>query len=107
MSAQPELADGTGDHPGTLLSERDHALLDFERDWVEGRGPKESAIRTRFGIPAARYYQLLHTLIDSPIALAYDPMLVRRLQRIRAARSSARSARRFRTTSPTDQDRLS
>jgi hypothetical protein len=44
-------------------------------------------------VSAARYYQLLGALIDSPVALASDPMLVKRLQRMRHARAEARSRR--------------
>ncbi len=75
------------------LTERDEAILAFERQWWRHAGAKEQAIRQDFGLSAARYYQLLGTLIDSPAALAHDPMLVKRLQRLRDARTAARSAR--------------
>ena len=42
-----------------------------------------------------RYYQILNGLIDAPEALAFDPMLVKRLRRMRATRQRARSARRL------------
>ena len=45
--------------------------------------------------PSTRYYQVLNALIDRPEALAFDPLLVRRLRRLRAARQRARSARRL------------
>ena len=79
-------------------------LLDFERDWADRVGAKDAAIRAEFSIPAARYYQMLYALIDSPAALRSDPLLVRRLQRLRDARSRARAARTFRTDSISDQD---
>lgn len=75
-------------------------VLDFERAWASRIGPKDAAIRSEFSIPAARYYQMLYALIDSPAALRSDPLLVRRLQRLRDARFRARAARTFRT----DQD---
>lgn len=75
------------------LSERDQAVLAFERQWWRHVGAKEQAIRTTFSLSAARYYQLLGALVDSPLALAADPMLVKRLQRMREARSEARAAR--------------
>jgi hypothetical protein len=75
-------------------------VLDFERAWASRIGPKDAAIRSEFSIPAARYYQMLYALIDSPAALRSDPLLVRRLQRLRDARSRARAARTFRS----DQD---
>jgi hypothetical protein len=75
------------------LSRRDAAILAFERLWWKHAGVKEQAIRDEFGLSAARYYQLLGALIDSPSALAHDPMLIKRLQRVRDARTAARSAR--------------
>jgi len=75
------------------LSERDQAVLAFERQWWRHVGAKEEAIRATFGLSAARYYQLLGALVDSPLALAFDPMLVNRLQRMRSVRSEARASR--------------
>ncbi len=85
-SAQPE-ADG--------LSRRDREILAFERQWWKYAGAKEQAIRDLFDMSATRYYQVLNTLIDAPEALAADPMLVKRLRRLRASRQRARSARRL------------
>jgi hypothetical protein len=56
---------------------------------------KEAEIRVEFEMSPARYYQVLNRVIDSPAALAYDPQLVARLQRLRHARTSARAARSF------------
>jgi hypothetical protein len=81
--------------PEEGLSERDSGILEFERQWWKYAGAKEQAIRELFDMSAARYYQVLNTLIDSPAALAADPMLVKRLRRLRAARQRARSARRL------------
>jgi hypothetical protein len=44
---------------------------------------------------ATRYYQVLNGLIDRPEALAFDPMLVKRMRRLRASRQRQRSARRL------------
>lgn len=83
------------DHPVTTsLSERDQAILAFERQWWKYSGAKETAIRELFGLSATRYYQLLNALIDTPEALAADPLLVKRLLRIRGERQRSRSARR-------------
>lgn len=79
--------------PNEPLAERARALLDFERDWPVHQGDKERAIRDRFDISAARYYQLLARLADSDAALDYDPLTVRRLRRRRAERQSQRTAR--------------
>jgi hypothetical protein len=75
------------------LDERAREILDFERGWWLGPGPKEREIRKRFRLSPARYYQLLNRLIDSPDALRHDPMLVKRLRRLRAARRRQRFAR--------------
>lgn len=77
------------------LDHRAREILDFEREWWRVPGPKERAVRERFGLSAARYYQLLNRLIDTPEALRYDPMLVRRLRRLRAARRRRRFARQL------------
>src|SRR4051794_14533117 len=77
------------------LPERDREILAFERQWWKYAGAKEQAIRELFDMSATRYYQVLNALIDRPEALAHDPMLVKRLRRMRAARQRARSARRL------------
>lgn len=70
-------------------------ILDFERDWGKVWARKELAVRARFGISPARYYQLLNRLIDQPEALEHDPMLVQRLRRLRETRRRRRFARRL------------
>jgi hypothetical protein len=72
------------------LTDRDRAILDFERMWWTEPGPKESAIRDRFELSGTRYYQILHELLDDPEALDYDPLVVRRLRRLRDRRRRAR-----------------
>lgn len=77
------------------LSERDAAILDFERQWWKYAGAKEAAVREKFDMSSTRYYQVLNALIDRPEALEADPLLVRRLRRLRAQRQRQRSARRL------------
>jgi len=79
------------------LTDRDRAILDFERTWwVEPGpsgarpGPKGAAIQARIGLSPARYYQLLGELIGSPAAAAYDPLVVRRLRKLQSSRRRAR-----------------
>ena len=74
------------------LSRREHEMLTFERQWWRQAGAKETAIRNRFGVPPTRYYQVLNALVDRPDALAADPLLVRRLRRLRRARARTRSS---------------
>jgi hypothetical protein len=83
------------DAAGTSLSERDREILDFERQWWKYAGAKETAVREKFDMSSTRYYQVLNALIDRPEALETDPLLVRRLRRLRAARQRQRSARRL------------
>jgi hypothetical protein len=80
---------------GDSLSDRDRAILEFERQWWKYAGAKEQAIRDLFDMSATRYYQVLNALLDNPAALEADPMLVKRLRRMRASRQRARSARRL------------
>ena len=79
----------------SLLSDRDRGILEFERQWWKYAGAKEQAIRELFDMSATRYFQILNNLIDTPSAMAFDPMLVKRLNRMRATRQRARSARRL------------
>ncbi len=89
MSAEPMPARGDDGR----LDERSMHVLEFEaRAWQEP-GRKAEAIREEFGISAARYYRILGELIDSPAALRHDPMLVKRLQRMREARAATRAHR--------------
>ena len=89
LAALPGAPSATG------LSERDQEILAFERQWWKYAGAKEQAIRELFGMSATRYYQVLNALVDSPAALAHDPMLIKRLRRMRTSRQRARTARRL------------
>lgn len=77
------------------LTDTEKSILDLERQWWKFAGAKEARIRTDFDMTSTRYYQVLNALIDRPAALAHDPLLVRRLRRLRAARAHQRSARRL------------
>jgi hypothetical protein len=74
------------------LDQRSRQVLDFEREAWKLTVTKERAIRERFGFSPSRYHQILHRIIDHPEALAYDPMLVRRLRRVREVRRRSRTA---------------
>ena len=80
---------------GHALDERDCRILAFERQWWKYAGAKEQAVKELFDMSATRYYQVLNAIIDTPEALAADPMLVKRLRRMRASRQRARTARRL------------
>ncbi|MSX62878.1 MAG: DUF3263 domain-containing protein [Actinobacteria bacterium] len=78
---------------GSTLSDLEQRILEFERSWWRYAGAKESSIKELFDLTPPRYYQLLNDLIDREDALLASPMLVKRLRRLRQARTSARSAR--------------
>ncbi len=102
------------------LSDRERAILDFERSWwvmadaaaparvASGTGQpqvaapgtatpgtgtpgtKEAAIRSLLDLSPTRYYELLRTLSGSSEAAAYDPLVVHRLRRSQSQRRRAR-----------------
>ena len=86
-AADPVLAGG--------LTRREQEILLFEQKWWKYAGAKEQAVRELFDMSATRYYQVLNALVDRPEALAADPMLVKRLRRLRSSRQRARAARRL------------
>jgi hypothetical protein len=77
------------------LERREREILAFEAQWWKYAGAKEQAIRELFDMSATRYYQVLNALVDKPEALAVDPLLVKRLRRLRAIRQRTRAARRL------------
>jgi hypothetical protein len=97
-STDPAPATGPARHasaPEDGLTRRDREILAFERQWWKYAGAKEQAIRELFDMSATRYYQVLNALVDRPEAHAADPMLVKRLRRLRQTRQRARAARRL------------
>jgi hypothetical protein len=75
------------------LTQRDIEIIDFERSWWKHAGVKEQAIKERFDMSATRYYQLLNDLLENPAAMAQDPILIKRLKRLRSYRQKQRVAR--------------
>ncbi|CAN5837175.1 hypothetical protein BH23ACT2_BH23ACT2_15730 [soil metagenome] len=72
------------------LTERDRAILDFERSWWAHPGAKSEAVRDRFELSSTRYYEILTEILADPESLTYDPLLVRRLKRDRDRRRRER-----------------
>jgi hypothetical protein len=72
------------------LSDRDQQILAFESRWWKHAGAKEQAIRDNFELSSTRYYQLLNAILDNPVALQHDPVLVGRLRRLRSTRARTR-----------------
>ncbi|MEI6041115.1 MAG: DUF3263 domain-containing protein [Actinomycetes bacterium] len=75
----------------TTLTDLEARILEFERSWWKHAGAKESSIKELFDMTPPSYYQLLNNLIDREDALLAAPMLVKRLRRLREARTNARS----------------
>jgi hypothetical protein len=81
--------------PARELDRREREILAFEGQWWKYAGAKEQAVRELFDMSATRYYQVLNALIDKPEALAADPLLIKRLRRLRTGRQRTRAARRL------------
>ena len=90
-----DVAEAADTSTGGRLSERDQEILAFERQWWKYAGAKEQAIRELFDMSATRYYQVLNALLDKPEAMAADPLLIKRLRRLRTSRQRTRAARRL------------
>ena len=76
---------------GSVLSDLEVRILDFERQWWKYAGAKDAAIKELFNLSTKQYYELLNNLIDRPDALAASPLLIKRLRRLREARVASRS----------------
>ena len=94
MSTDHATAQSPGHEPSGLTP-RDLEILAFERQWWKYAGSKEQAIKELFDMSSTRYYQVLNALLDNPEALEADPMLIKRLRRMRASRQRARTSRRL------------
>lgn len=88
MNSEPQQAETA--RPPYELTDRDRAMLAFEGQWWHHAGAKEDAIRREFDLSPTRYYQILTALIDRDEALAVEPMVVKRLRRVRDQRRRAR-----------------
>ena len=73
-----------------VITERQQAILEFERTFWTYDDPKETVIRARFQCSADEYYAELNELLELPAALEHDPLVVRRLQRQRVRRRRER-----------------
>jgi len=74
------------------LTAQELGVLEFERQSWKLPVAKEHAIREALDLSGPQYYQILNALIDRQEALAIDPLLVKRLRRMRAQRRAQRYA---------------
>ena len=66
-----------------MLSERHAAMLDFERSWWSNTDPRDQVIRARFQCSPDEYHAELTAVLEDPDAMIHDPLVVRRLKRLR------------------------
>ena len=73
-----------------MLSERHAAMLDFERSWWTNEEPRDQVVRARFQCSPEDFQDELTTVLDDPAATEHDPLVVRRLKRLRLRARKAR-----------------
>lgn len=78
-------AEAGGDPEQDGLEPMERAILDLEKQRFKYQGAKERAIRLQLRMPVTEYYQRLNALLDTRAAWAAEPVLVRRLVRLRDA----------------------
>ena len=78
---------------GQPLTAHERKVLDFAGLTWRHDGARDMAIRDEFATSAHLYFQELHRLLERPEALAYAPVTVNRLRRIRDEKRMARSVR--------------
>ena len=88
--ARPVHPEDPTDSSPAALTERQRAIITFERSWWNEEEARDTVIRARFACSSEDYYRELNELLDSPAALSFDPLVVRRLQRQRERRRRAR-----------------
>ena len=81
---------------GGGLTDRERRVLDLERGWWRYAPTKEEAVREQVGMTLGEYHPFLNALLDRREALDHDPLLVKRLRRLRSARRHAGVAGRAR-----------
>ena len=80
--------------PHQKLCQRDRAILDFEQSWWESATPRDQAVREQFQLTESEYAEVLNQLVASEAALLAEPLLIRRLRRLRDRRRQQHIARR-------------
>jgi Protein of unknown function (DUF3263) len=81
---------------GDGLTARERTVLELERGWWKYAATKDQAVREQTGMTWSEYHPFLNALLDRPEALEHDPLLVKRLRRLRSARRGAGSVGRGR-----------
>ncbi|WIC40245.1 helix-turn-helix DNA binding protein [Gordonia phage Holliday] len=68
------------------MTDEEKAMLDLAGQRWNYPGSLEQRVRDEFGISLTRFYQRVNQLIDTEEALAYSPVVVNRLRRLRTRR---------------------
>ncbi len=77
----------------TELTDDAKAMLDFAGMRFKYAGARDAAIRDLFDLSPTIFHQRLNALLSEPAALAYAPLTVKRLLRLRDRRRAVRTAR--------------
>lgn len=78
-----------------VLAPTDRAVLDLAARTYRHEGAREQAAHDELGMTAARFWQRVNHLCDDPGAYAAEPVLIKRLRRIRNTRQADRTVRRL------------
>ena len=84
------MSDGAPTVAPMPLTDLEREVLDFAGLTFRYAGNREREIRVQFDMSGTRFEQLLLGLLDRPEALAYAPMTVNRLTRLRDQRRMVR-----------------
>lgn len=66
--------------PSTSLTDRDQQMLTMAGAHYQRQGARESDVRKLFTITPTAFYQRINQLLDLEDALAWNPLLVKRLR---------------------------
>lgn len=77
------------------MTDDERAILVFEEQRPRNDRSKEAAVREVFGVSWVRYQQRLLGLVAREDVVAEFASVAHRVQRVTAARTAARAARRF------------
>lgn len=68
------------------VTDDDRRMLDLAGARWNYAGSLEQRVRDEFGISLTRFWQRVNQLVDTEEALAYSPVVVNRLRRLRTGR---------------------
>lgn len=75
------------------MTDDEKRMLDLAGQRWNYAGNLEQVVRDEFGISLTRFWQRVNQLVDTEEGLAYAPVTVNRLRRLREGRVVSRAAR--------------